>query len=341
MTAPGKCRRTTGFVGGPAFESMMTRLSEQVGGPARVGDAMSAVTVDAVTCRFGTAVALDAVCFAVLSGSVIGLLGPNGSGKTTILDVICGLLAPAAGRVEVFGREVVRANLRAIRASLGVVPQETALYDELSARENLRFAAALYDVDSASRRVEETLELVGLAARAHERCDHLSGGMRRRLVIARALLHAPRLLILDEPTLGVDVDARHEIWRHLQRLRAGGTTVLLATNYLDEATTLCDRVVVLRSGRVVAEGTPADLVGRAGQYVELECRSEDVARVARALRGRDPVRSVEEEASLVRVQVSGDDGAAEEIIQVASVAAALRGFRTRPPDLAEILRALE
>jgi len=301
----------------------------------------AAVRADSVTCHFGKLVALDGVCFAVPAGAVVGLLGPNGAGKTTITDVICGLLAPTAGEVTVFGHEVGRRHLREIRRLIGVVPQETALYDELSARENLHFAATLYGIASPLRRVDELLALVGLATRAGERCDRLSGGMRRRLVIARALVHAPRLLILDEPTLGVDVEARHEIWGHLRALRDGGTTVVLATNYLDEATALCDRVVVLRSGRVVADGTPGDLVSRAGRYVEVDCHPADVQRLAEALYRRRGVRLVEEEPSGVRVHVSGDDGAAEDVVTAAAALAALAGFRTRPPDLAEIFRTLE
>jgi ABC-2 type transport system ATP-binding protein len=300
-----------------------------------------AVTVASLRCRFGTVVALDGVSFDVATGAVVGLLGPNGSGKTTIMDVICGLLAPSGGDVSVFGHAVVPRNLRAVRRLIGVVPQETALYDELSARENLRFAAVLHGIAQPRQRVEEMLALVGLTARADERCDRLSGGMRRRLVIARALVHAPRLLILDEPTLGVDVEARHDIWRHLQRLRDAGTTVLLATNYLDEASALCDRVVVLRAGRVVVQGTPDELTARAGRYVELDCRREDVAALARELRRRDGVLAVEEEPSALRVHVGGDDGAAEDVVQAAAATAALLGFRTRPPDLAEIFRALD
>ncbi len=310
-------------------------------GSAHAGAAAPAVSVASLTCRFGDAVALDGVDFAVPAGAMVGLLGPNGAGKTTLMDVICGLLQPSAGGVTVFGHAVVRRNLRDLRRMIGVVPQETALYDELSARENLRFAATLHGIASTRQRVDELLGVVGLEARADERCDRLSGGMRRRLVIARALLHCPRLLLLDEPTLGVDVEARSEIWHHLHELRRAGTTVLLATNYLDEASALCDRVVVLRGGRVVADETPAGLVGRAGRCVELDCRAVDVGRLAHALRGRRGVRLVEEEPTGVRVQVSGEEGIAEEVVTAAAALTTLSGFRTRPPDLAEIFRSLD
>ena len=147
---------------------------------------------------------------------------------------------------------------------LGVVPQETALYEDVSARENLRFAAALYGVARAEARVDELLALVGLEARAGDRVSLLSGGMRRRLCIARALVHEPELLVLDEPTVGVDVEARHQIWSHIRALRAQGRTVLLSTNYLDEAEALCDRVAMLRDGRLVVEDTPDGAGGGGG-----------------------------------------------------------------------------
>jgi len=215
-----------------------------------------AISIHAVTCRFGTRRALDALTLRVEAGLVVGVVGPNGAGKTTLVDVVCGLLRPDSGQVLVFGIDVVRDGRQA-RRRIGVVPQETALYDDVSVIDNLRFAAALYDVRDAPARIACLLDLVGLSSRARDRAGVLSGGMRRRLCFARALLHGPSLLLLDEPTVGVDVEARHEIWEHIRTLRKSGCTVLLSTNYLDEAEALCDRVAMLRDGRLVVEDTPS------------------------------------------------------------------------------------
>src|SRR5215467_9914995 len=251
-----------------------------------------AVDVRHVTCNFGRVRALDGISLQVVQGTVMGIVGPNGAGKTTLIDVICGLVHPSEGSVRVLGEDV-GANSVALRARLGVLPQETALYDEVTARQNLRFAAALYGVPHADARVDEVLELVGLSARARDVVRGFSGGMQRRLAIARALLHDPSLLILDEPTLGVDVEARHQIWAHIRSLRAGGRTVVLTTNYLDEAEALCDRVAILRAGKLVAEDTPTALTARTGRCLELECRERGAIQIREALRNHRGVLRVE------------------------------------------------
>ena len=231
------------------------------------------VEVVDVTCNFGRVQALDGLTLHILPGTVVGIVGPNGAGKTTLIDVICGLVRPSRGTVRVLGEDVA-AHAAALRARIGVLPQETALYDEVTALQNLRFAAALYAVPHADIRIAEVLELVGLSARARDVVRGFSGGMQRRLAIARALLHDPPLLILDEPTVGVDVEARHQIWAHIRLLKAGGRTVVLTTNYLDEAEALCDRVAILRAGKLVAEDTPAAVTVRSGRCLELECWEE-------------------------------------------------------------------
>src|SRR5512144_3236466 len=171
-----------------------------------------AVEVADVACQFGRIRALDGVSLRVMPGTVVGVVGPNGAGKTTLIDVICGLLRPSRGTVRVLG-ESAAGNAR-VRARIGVLPQETALYDEVTAWQNLRFAAALYGVADPDARIASVLELVGVGDRARDLVRGFSGGMQRRLAIARALLHEPALLVLDEPTVGVDVEARHQIWAH-------------------------------------------------------------------------------------------------------------------------------
>jgi ABC-2 type transport system ATP-binding protein len=200
------------------------------------------------------------------SGCLFGLLGPNGSGKTTLIGMASGLVRAPAGRVFVFGYDAVTEPRRA-RLLLGVAPQEVHLDRFLSAREVLVYHGRYFGMDrlAARRRADELLEAFDLAAKARSMPNHLSGGMRRRLLIARALVHRPRLLILDEPTAGVDLELRHELWSYLRRLhRHEQVAVLLTTHYLEEAQALCERVAFIRDGQILAEGTSAELVDRYG-----------------------------------------------------------------------------
>jgi ABC-2 type transport system ATP-binding protein len=220
-----------------------------------------------------------------------------------------------------------------------VVLQETALYDELTAYENLRFAAALHDVSDARKRILEVLELLGLSERARDVVGTLSGGMRRRVSIARALLHEPELLIVDEPTLGVDVDARHAIWSHLRLLRSRGTTILVATNYLDEAEALCDTVAVLQGGQLIAYEPPAELIARAGRCIDIDCHPDDVVLVGRAVEGVHGVLRVDSTPSGAAVFLHGT-APTDEVVKSVLRSASVGGLRIRAADLAEVFRAL-
>jgi ABC-type multidrug transport system ATPase subunit len=298
----------------------------------------AAVDIEDVTCRFGRVTALDRLSLRVRTGTVVGIVGPNGAGKTTFIDVICGLVRPSRGTARVLGQDVT-VNPAAIRARIGVLPQETALYEEITPIQNLRFAAALYGVKHAEERIREVLALVGLEARARDAVRGFSGGMKRRVAIARALLHNPPLLILDEPTVGVDVEARHQIWAHIRSLRAGGRTVVLTTNYLDEAEALCDRVAILRAGQLVAEDTPAALGARTGRCLELECRDAGAAALSDALRSHRGVLRSEVADFGVRLYLA-IDVSPEDIVHVAREVCPVEGFRTRSPDLVEVFRSL-
>jgi ABC-2 type transport system ATP-binding protein len=297
-----------------------------------------AVEVADVVCQFGRIRALDGVSLRVTAGTVVGVVGPNGAGKTTLIDVICGLVRPSRGTVRVLG-QAVTGNTGAIRARIGVLPQETALYDEVTAWQNLRFAAALYGVGDPDTRIARVLELVGLRERSRDIVRGFSGGMQRRLAIARALLHEPTLLILDEPTVGVDVEARHQIWAHIRSLRAGGRTVVLTTNYLDEAEALCDRVAILRAGALVAEDTPAALVAQTGRCLELTCWDQDAAELSVALRSYPGILRVEVVDFGLRLYVAVGTNP-EDIVRAARTIRAVEGFRTRSPDLVEVFRSL-
>jgi ABC-2 type transport system ATP-binding protein len=206
-------------------------------------------------------VALDDATLRVEPGQVVCLLGPNGSGKTTLVNVLTGLLKPRAGHVSVLGLEPAR-NRAELLARLALVPQETAIYPELTGRENLSFHAGYYGIPSAQikARVAEALDTVQLTGRANDRAGTYSGGMQRRLALARALMMQPDLLILDEPTLGVDVQSREAIWSRIRETARDGRAVLLTTNYMEEAQALGDRVVIIDHGRNLVDGSITDLI---------------------------------------------------------------------------------
>jgi ABC-2 type transport system ATP-binding protein len=225
----------------------------------------SAVDVRGVTHRYGTHVALLDVSLDVPAGALYGLLGPNGSGKTTLFRILSTLMPPSEGTATVFGHDTARAAM-AVRNRLGVVFQDEALDEALTVRENLRFQAALYDLTGGARRarIDALLARLDVADRADDPVSALSGGLRRRVDLARGLLHRPDLLLLDEPTTGLDPAARRAFWTAIGRLRdAEGTTLLLATHLMDEAER-CDEVGILADGRLVADGTPADLKAELG-----------------------------------------------------------------------------
>lgn len=258
-------------------------------------------------------VALEGLTLDVARGQVFGLLGPNGSGKTTSVNLLCGLLRPTAGTVICEGIDV-RTDVTAVRTRLGVVPQETALYDDLSADENLSFHARLYRVPRAERRtrIDEALELVGLSERRRDRVGTYSGGMQRRLALARALLTRPSVVVLDEPTLGVDVQSRAALWERVRQIADEGGTVLLTTNYMEEAQALADRLAILDHGRLVVTGTPDELRARLGQtFLDVRTPHRPDIRALSALAGVADVTWRDGTASLA---TTGDTGSVRSIL---------------------------
>lgn len=213
-----------------------------------------------LTKSYGERVAVDRLSLCVKRGERFGLLGPNGAGKTTTISMLVGALKPDSGEI-LFHGEPLSGETDPLKRKLGYVPQELALYEDLTAAENLRFFGAVYGLSGAAlaERVRYGLELVGLTDRAKSRVRTFSGGMKRRLNLAAALLHEPELLVLDEPTVGVDPQSRNAIFEALQGLAASGLTLLYTTHYMEEVERLCDRIAIMDQGQIVAEGTQAEL----------------------------------------------------------------------------------
>jgi ABC-2 type transport system ATP-binding protein len=209
--------------------------------------------------------ALDGVSLEIRAGLFFGLLGPNGAGKTTLINSIVSLVRPDSGVVEVFGRDAFE-EFREARRMIGVSPQEINLDKFLTVEEVLLYHAGYYGVPKkkARERAEELLELFALVGRRKQRVNTLSGGMKRRVMFARALMHDPKILFLDEPTAGVDVELRYKLWEYIRELNSGGLTILLTTHYLEEAEALCEEIALINEGRIVAQDTSASLKDRFG-----------------------------------------------------------------------------
>lgn len=242
--------------------------------------------------------AVDAISFTVERGEIFGFLGPNGAGKSTTIMMLTTLIKPTSGRAVVDGHDVVR-EPNAVRMSLGYVSQDLAVDDALTARENLRLQAAFYHLGpgEARERVEEVLRLVGLEERADDKVETYSGGMRKRLDIAEGLIHRPRVLFLDEPTLGLDIQTRREIWRYVNKLRREhGMTIFLTTHYMDEADSLCDRIAIIDHGVIKAIDAPGALKAQiGGDIVTLKFSAdspESMETAAKAVASLAAVKSV-------------------------------------------------
>ncbi len=256
------------------------------------------IHLDQISKAYGPVVALDGLSLHVPAGSLYGLLGPNGAGKTTALRILCTLLAPDAGGVRVAGLDALQ-QPRQVRERLGYVAQEVAIDKILTGREMLRLQGALYHLAAPHlrQRIDDLIQLLGMGGWIDRRCGTYSGGMRRRLDLASGLLHQPSVLVLDEPTVGLDIESRGVIWQVLRELRDAGTTVLLSSHYLEEIDALADRLAILDGGRVIAEGSPSELKrALGGDRVTLRVREfsdeSESARVQQVLQGCPGVRQV-------------------------------------------------
>jgi ABC-2 type transport system ATP-binding protein len=292
---------------------------------------------------FDGRVAVDGVGFEIAPGETYGLLGPNGAGKTTTISMICGLLEREAGEITVVGRNLDGSS-HEVKRAIGYVPQDIAIYPDLSAEENLRFFGRLYDMGKSEldARIAEILEVTGLADRAEERTDHYSGGMKRRLNIGIGLLHRPKLLILDEPTVGVDPQSRNAILTSVEHLSEEGMAVLYTTHYMEEAERLCDRVGIIDHGQIKAEGTRRELVAMLGERdrVSLDASGDLEAAVA-AIASSEVADEATAREGGIEVICSGAASKLPRILEIAaSAGAVVAAVAVVEPDLEAVFLKL-
>jgi ABC-2 type transport system ATP-binding protein len=285
---------------------------------------------------FDARLAVDDVSFRVAPGETYGLLGPNGAGKTTTIRLVCGLLSAHGGEVTVAGMPVSTTTTRA-KAKIGYVPQDVSLYPDLTARENLSFFGRLYRLRGKMlrERVAEVLDLVGLTDRGDDRVETFSGGMKRRLNIGASLLHRPSLLVLDEPTVGVDPQSRHAIMESIQSLGSSGVAVLYCTHYMEEAERLCDRVGIIDHGHLIAEGTRRELVARVGGRDRITLSAEgSLTTFAQDCRSLEGIEQVDVTDTTVHIlAVDGRRRLAQVMEAATRAGTAVRSVEVDEPDL--------
>jgi ABC-2 type transport system ATP-binding protein len=295
-----------------------------------------AIDVHGLTKRFGRKTAVDGIDICVPQGEVWGFLGPNGSGKTTTIRMLCGLLRADAGHGTCLGHDISTQS-DAIKREVGYMTQRFSFWEDMTIRENLDFVARVYELPDAAARVKATLEQLGLTARQNQLAGQLSGGWKQRLALAACMLHSPKLLLLDEPTAGVDPQARRDFWEEIHSLSESGLTVLVSTHYMDEAER-CDRIVYILNGKIVAQGTVQEVIARSG-LVTFIAEGLGVRHLIEPLHN---VPGVEHVAFFgARLHVSGRDRAALEI--------ALAPYRDRdgisiseqPPSLEDVFIHLQ
>ena len=280
----------------------------------------------------GSKEALAGIDLTVPRGSFFALLGPNGAGKSTMINIMAGLVLKTSGEVKICGYDIVT-DMRRARASIGVVPQELVLDTFFTVREALDMHAGYYGVPAAKRRTQEIIDALGLSDKADVNSRRLSGGMRRRLLVAKALVHNPPVLILDEPTAGVDVELRNQLWEYVKQLNKQGTTVLLTTHYLEEAETLCDRIAVINHGEVVACDDKVNLLKSFDSKELVITPAEPILTIPDALQ----TLSAKLDAGRVVITYQPSKVSIQSVLnQVAVAGISVRDLTTREPDLEDV-----
>jgi ABC-2 type transport system ATP-binding protein len=295
------------------------------------------LTVQSVTRRFGELVAVDNLSFKVQQGEVFGLLGPNGAGKTTTINLISGMLRRQSGEIRLLGWDP-QTEAGQVRRRIGYVPQETNVYHDLSAMDNLWHHATLYcqDLSAAEERMEDLLTLMNLWDRRKDRVRTFSGGMKRRLVLARALMHDPEVILFDEPTLGVDVQARHALWEHIKAQQGQGKTFVVSTNDMAEADALCQRLVIIDNGLAIALDTPENLKAALGRDI-ITLRTTPAIQDPEALfAGLGVQATTRPEPGQVRLEVRDAESIVGELVTRMTAGHRLESVRIARPTLDDV-----
>ncbi|MEP3889550.1 MAG: ABC transporter ATP-binding protein [Hellea sp.] len=281
--------------------------------------------------------ALKGVDLTIPRGSIFGLLGPNGAGKSTMINILAGLVNKTSGSANICGFDI-SSQTRQARASIGIVPQEIAMDVFFTPYQALELQAGYYGVPKAKRRSEEILEALGLADKRDAYVRQLSGGMKRRLLIAKALVHNPPVLILDEPTAGVDIELRRQLWTYVQELHRRGTTIILTTHYLEEAEALCDRIAIMHHGEIVANESKEGLMSRLDKRTLVITPMEPITTLPSELRGLDA--SLNESGQIAIHYRSGTDSISAMLAKVKTAGISILDLRTEEPDLEDVFLSL-
>ena len=294
-----------------------------------------AIEVENLTKRYGDLLAVDDLSFTVNSGEVVALLGPNGAGKTTAVEIIDTIRTPTSGKVTLLGLDVAKKKHEIVRR-IGVLPQGFSSFDRITVRETLQYYARLYRGGNTD--IDRLIELVNLKDKSKEQYRNLSGGLRQRLGIALALVHDPEVVFLDEPTTGLDPRARHEVWDVLQGLKQKGKTVLLTTHYMEEAELLADRVAIISRGKIIAMGSPAELIGSntKGQILTLQSADGKVSEIVRKL----GFEAVLINNINIRIKVEHTEAVQQILSAIKDGGGAFLGLDVRKPNLEEVFLKL-
>jgi len=281
--------------------------------------------------------ALREVSFDVPRGQIFGLLGPNGAGKSTLINILAGLVVKTGGKVNIWGFDIDR-HPRNSKRSIGVVPQEIIFDPFFTPRETLEIQAGLYGIPSGERKSDELLGAMHLTDKAHAYSRTLSGGMKRRLLVAKAMVHSPPILVLDEPTAGVDVELRRQLWDYVRKLNEQGVTIVLTTHYLEEAEELCDRVAIIHHGRVIANEPTRELVAKAQEKAVVVTFDRDIAEVP--INDHFENIALLDERTLEIIYRKDKVNAGEVLASLTSEGRGIVDVRTREPDLEDVFLSL-
>ncbi len=295
------------------------------------------IRLDGLTKKFDDLVAVDGVDLNIPRGEIFGLLGPNGAGKTTIIRMLGGLTHPTAGGATVLGLDIVK-DTSEVKSRIGVVPQNNVLDRDINVRQNLSYHAKLHGIPAGDieGKIDEVLTFTELTAKRDAKIDELSGGMKRRLVVAKAMMHSPEVLILDEPTTGLDPQSRRLVWDKVMSLRDRGITIILTTHYMDEADALCDKIGIIDHGKVIALGTPDELKAQLGHEILLiaQLKVEARARIVEALEDKPFAHDVSMEGNKLHFRTDDKKAAATHLL--ANYADDVETLQFREPSLEDV-----